>query len=48
MAGSTSPMTMAGTLAQLHAEELVGLTIGQLTHPGAHRVAGGHRWPQAP
>ena len=41
MAGSTSPMTMAGTLAQLHAEELVGLTIGQLTHPGAPMLYGG-------
>ncbi len=41
MAGSTSPMTMAGTLAQLHAEELVGLTIGQLTHHGAPMLYGG-------
>jgi trimethylamine---corrinoid protein Co-methyltransferase len=41
MAGSTSPMTMAGTLAQLHAEELVGLTIGQLTRPGAPMLYGG-------
>ena len=41
MAGSTSPMTMAGTLAQLHAEELVGLTIGQLTQPGAPMLYGG-------
>ena len=41
MAGSTSPMTMAGTLAQLHAEELVGLTIGQLTQHGAPMLYGG-------
>ena len=41
MAGSTAPMTMAGTLAQLHAEELVGITIGQLTHPGAPMLYGG-------
>jgi len=41
MAGSTSPMTMAGTLAQLHAEELVGLTIGQLTQAGAPLLYGG-------
>jgi trimethylamine--corrinoid protein Co-methyltransferase len=41
MAGSTSPMTMAGTLAQLHAEELVGLVIGQLTRPGAVQLYGG-------
>ncbi|MGD9150109.1 MAG: trimethylamine methyltransferase family protein, partial [Desulfobacterales bacterium] len=27
MAGSTSPLTMAGTLAQLHAEQLAGVTI---------------------
>ncbi len=41
MAGSTAPMTMAGTLAQLHAEQLVGLTIGQLTNPGAPQLYGG-------
>ena len=41
MAGSTSPLTMAGTLAQLHAEELAGLTIGQLTNPGAPLLYGG-------
>ena len=41
MAGSTSPLTMAGTLAQLHAEELAGLTIGQLTSPGAPLLYGG-------
>ena len=35
MAGSTSPLTMAGTLAQLHAEQLAGITICQLTNPGA-------------
>ncbi len=40
-AGSTSPMTMAGSLAQLHAEELVGITIGQLTNPGAPQLYGG-------
>ncbi len=41
MAGSTSPMTMAGTLVQLHAEELAGITIGQLTRPGAPQLYGG-------
>lgn len=41
MAGSTSPMTMAGTLAQLHAEEMFGLTICQLTRPGAPVLYGG-------
>lgn len=41
MAGSTSPLTMAGTLAQLHAEELAGITISQLTNPGAPLLYGG-------
>jgi trimethylamine--corrinoid protein Co-methyltransferase len=41
MAGSTSPMTMAGTLALLHAEELCGITISQLTRPGAAVLYGG-------
>ena len=41
MAGSTSPVTMAGTLAQLHAEQLAGITICQLTHPGAPLLYGG-------
>ena len=35
MAGSTSPRSMAGTLALVHAEELAGVTISQLTNPGA-------------
>jgi trimethylamine--corrinoid protein Co-methyltransferase len=34
-------MTMAGTLAQLHAEQLAGITICQLTHPGAPLLYGG-------
>jgi trimethylamine--corrinoid protein Co-methyltransferase len=41
MAGSTSPVTMAGTLAQLHAEQLAGITICQLTSPGAPVLYGG-------
>jgi trimethylamine--corrinoid protein Co-methyltransferase len=41
MSGSTSPMTMAGTLAQLHAELLAGITICQLTNPGAPLLYGG-------
>jgi trimethylamine--corrinoid protein Co-methyltransferase len=41
MSGSTSPMTMAGTLAQLHAEQLAGITICQLTNPGAPLLYGG-------
>jgi trimethylamine--corrinoid protein Co-methyltransferase len=40
-AGSTSPVTMAGTLAQLHAEELAGITIAQLTNPGTPVLYGG-------
>jgi len=41
MAGSTSPVTMAGTLAQLHAEQLAGIAICQLTNPGAPLLYGG-------
>jgi trimethylamine---corrinoid protein Co-methyltransferase len=41
MAGSTSPITMAGTLAQMHAEQLVGITICQLTNPGSPLLYGG-------
>jgi trimethylamine--corrinoid protein Co-methyltransferase len=40
-AGSTSPITMAGTLVQLHAEELIGIAIAQLTNPGAPVLYGG-------
>jgi trimethylamine--corrinoid protein Co-methyltransferase len=41
MAGSTSPITMAGTLAQIHAEQLAGITMCQLTNPGAPLLYGG-------
>ena len=41
MAGSTSPVTMAGTLTQLHAEQLAGIVICQLTNPGAPILYGG-------
>ena len=41
MSGSTSPITMAGTLAQLHAEQLAGICISQLTSPGAPILYGG-------
>ena len=41
MSGSTSPMTMAGTLAQLHAEQMAGITICQITRPGAPLLYGG-------
>ena len=36
-----SPLTMAGTLAQLHAEQLAGITICQLTRPKAPILYGG-------
>ncbi|HYL79643.1 MAG TPA: trimethylamine methyltransferase family protein, partial [Candidatus Acidoferrum sp.] len=35
MAGSTSPVTLAGTLAQVHAEQLSGIVLTQLASPGA-------------
>jgi len=35
MAGSTSPVTLAGTLAQVHAEQLSGIVLTQLAHPGS-------------
>jgi trimethylamine--corrinoid protein Co-methyltransferase len=41
MAGSTAPLTMAGTLAQTHAEQLAGITLCQLAHPGAKLLYGG-------
>jgi len=33
MAGSTSPVTLAGSLAQVHAEQLSGITLTQLANP---------------
>ena len=41
MAGSTSPMTMAGTLAQLHAEEMAGLDHLPAHQPGSPQLYGG-------
>lgn len=41
MAGSTSPITLAGTLVQLHAEELAGLVLTQTARPGARILYGG-------
>jgi trimethylamine--corrinoid protein Co-methyltransferase len=41
MAGSTAPITMAANLAQIHAEQLVGVLICQLTRPGAPVLYGG-------
>jgi trimethylamine---corrinoid protein Co-methyltransferase len=35
MAGSTSPVTLAGSLAQVHAEQLSGICLTQLAHPGS-------------
>lgn len=41
MAGVTSPLTMAGTLVQTHAEQLAGIAICQMTNPGAPVLYGG-------
>ena len=41
MSGSTSPMTMAGTLLQTHAEVMAGIAVHQLTRPGAPVLYGG-------
>lgn len=41
MAGATSPITMAGTLTQLHAEELSGIVFSQLIKTGAPVLYGG-------
>lgn len=40
MAGSTAPITLAGMLAQLNAEQLSGLTLTQLTNPGTPVLMG--------
>jgi len=40
MAGSTSPVTLAGTLVQLHAEQLSGIVLTQLARPGTPVLAG--------
>lgn len=40
MAGATSPVTMAGAIAQANAEILAGLVIHQLKNPGAPFVFG--------
>ncbi len=41
MAGSTSPVTMAATLALVHAEQLAGITLCQIMNPGAPVIYGG-------
>jgi trimethylamine--corrinoid protein Co-methyltransferase len=40
MAGSTAPVTLAGMLAQLNAEQLAGLVLTQLVHPGCPVLLG--------
>lgn len=40
IAGATSPATLAGTLAQMHAEALAGVAIAQVLAPGARVLYG--------
>jgi trimethylamine--corrinoid protein Co-methyltransferase len=40
MAGSTAPVTLVGTLAQLNAEQLSGIVLTQLVQPGTPVLAG--------
>jgi trimethylamine--corrinoid protein Co-methyltransferase len=40
MAGSTSPITLAGTLAQMNAELIAGIVYSQLVNPGAPVIYG--------
>jgi trimethylamine--corrinoid protein Co-methyltransferase len=40
IAGATSPATLAGTLAQMHAEALAGVAISQVLAPGAKILYG--------
>jgi trimethylamine--corrinoid protein Co-methyltransferase len=40
MAGSTAPVTLAGMLAQLNAEQLAGLSLTQLANPGCPVLIG--------
>jgi trimethylamine--corrinoid protein Co-methyltransferase len=40
MAGATSPASLAGTLAQMHAEALAGVAISQVIAPGAKVLYG--------
>lgn len=40
MAGSTSPVTLAGSLVQLNAEQLSGIVLTQLLRPGTPVLAG--------
>jgi len=38
IAGATAPATLAGTLAQMHAEALAGVAIAQMLSPGARVI----------
>lgn len=38
IAGATAPATLAGTLAQMHAEALAGIAITQILNPGARVI----------
>ena len=40
MAGSTSPVTLAGSLVQLNAEQLSGIVLTQLARPGTPALVG--------
>jgi len=40
IAGATSPATLAGTLAQMHAEALAGVALTQVLNPGAKVLYG--------
>jgi trimethylamine--corrinoid protein Co-methyltransferase len=40
MAGGSAPVTLAGTLVVHNAEVLAGITVAQLTEPGARVVYG--------
>lgn len=42
VAGATSPVTMAGTLAVMNAEMLAAIVLSQLAHPGSPIVYAGH------
>lgn len=41
LSGAMSPITLAGALAQQHAEALAGMTLAQIVRPGAPVVYGG-------
>lgn len=40
IAGATAPVTLAGTLVQMHAEELAAIAVVQCLHPGAKILYG--------